>query len=520
MEGTMFDRILITGASGLLGSNLSRQFASGADVTGLYHSHPVRIDGVRLLPCDLTDYAAIRAVVAETNPDLVVHCASRTDVDRMEGDPEGAWKANVLTTRNLVDALRDVPARLVYISSDSVYPGDCGPSREDAACAPRNVYGRTKLEGERVALAREGTLVLRTNLFGWNVQDKKSIAEWFLANLESGTTCVGFRDAVFNGIYTRLLGDLILKCLERGLSGVFNCASRDAMSKYRFGCELARAFGYDPSLIESGSIEGAHLGAPRGHDMTMDMSALERALGERLPTMEESLVCFVEDWRESPCHFLSHKQDFDSTTSGGVWLLEVGKVGGIPGISIRKSEIAIQCAGVMLRTLYPEDVTSRYVQWMNDPLVTRFVESRYQQHSLQSLKEYVQSQLESRSTLLLGIFDMKGLHIGNIKLGPINPLHSLADIGVIVGDKGCWGKGIASDAILHLVRWAFSVAGLHKLTAGAYASNVASIRAFQKCGFLFEGLGVDHHWCEGKFVDSYRLGLVNPAAGLNERSNG
>ncbi|MEF2230113.1 MAG: SDR family oxidoreductase [Pseudodesulfovibrio sp.] len=295
----MFDRILITGASGLLGSNLSRQFASGATVIGLYHAHPVRIEGVRLLPCDLTDYAAIRAIVAETAPDLVVHCASRTDVDRMESDPEGAWTANVLTTRNLVDALRDVPGRLVYISSDSVYPGDCGASREDSVCAPRNVYGRTKLEGEEIVLGRAGSLILRTNIYGWNIQNKMSLGEWFLSRLERGNPCTGFGDVFFSGIYTRLFGRALLRCLDLGIGGVYNCACRDSWTKLAFGRRLAELAGFDPGLVREGRLVEASLAAERGLDMTLDVSRLEGAFGELLPTMEESLACFVEDWRKN-----------------------------------------------------------------------------------------------------------------------------------------------------------------------------------------------------------------------------
>ena len=308
------ETMLITGVSGLLGHSLARLFADACNVVGVYRTHPVRIPGVRCVACDLADYPSTRALIADAAPDVVVHCASRTDVDGMELDPEGAWTANVRTTRNVVDALRDTDARLVFLSTDSVYPGDEGPYGEDGPCLPRNVYGRTKLEAEGVALGRPGTLVLRTNLFGWNLLRKRSIAEWFLAALESGEGCVGFEDARFNGIYCRLLGVLVCKCLERGLSGVYNCASRDAMSKYRFGCELARTFGHDPALIRPGSIEGAHLGAPRGHDMRMDMTALEAALGEPLPTMTDSIEAFAADhraglparWRESMAGLPDH----------------------------------------------------------------------------------------------------------------------------------------------------------------------------------------------------------------------
>lgn len=291
------ETMLITGVSGLLGNNLARVFSDQYEVVGVYNTHPVRIPRVRGMACDLTDYSRIRTLVRDVHPDVVVHCASRTDVDGMEVDPEGAWVANVLTTRNLVDSLRDLDAKLVYISTDSVYPGKEGPYTEAAHCQPQNVYGRTKLAGETVAGGRKNSLILRTNLFGWNLLDKKGIAEWFLDNMQAGRTCTGFEDAFFNGIYSRLLGGLIGKCFERDLVGTFNCASRDSMSKFQFGRGLAREFGYDPLLVMPGSIDDAGLAAPRGHDMSMSMKALEEALGEPLPTMLDSIAALADDFR-------------------------------------------------------------------------------------------------------------------------------------------------------------------------------------------------------------------------------
>ncbi len=288
-------KMLITGVSGLLGNNLAHLFSKEYSVVGVYNSHPVHIRGVHIVSCDLADYATTRKLMMSESPDVVLHCASRTDVDGMEDDPEGAWQANVLTTRNVVDSLRDMSASLVFISTDSVYSGEGAPHSEGDQCKPKNRYGKTKLEAEGVALEHERALVLRTNLYGWNILNKQSIAEWFLSNYESETPCIGFHDALFNGIYSFLLGDVIRKCLDCDLSGVFNCASRDSISKLEFARNLGAALGRDTGLIRPGAVDDAKLGAPRGHDMNMDMSTLEEALGEKLPTMQDSIDAFVSD---------------------------------------------------------------------------------------------------------------------------------------------------------------------------------------------------------------------------------
>ena len=87
----MSHRILITGVSGLLGNNLAYYFKKGNQVTGLYFSHPVAIPGVETCGINLLNYPETRALVLRLRPDVVIHCASRTDVDRIEEEEEGGW---------------------------------------------------------------------------------------------------------------------------------------------------------------------------------------------------------------------------------------------------------------------------------------------------------------------------------------------------------------------------------------------------------------------------------------------
>nr|MBI9082617.1 UDP-4-amino-4,6-dideoxy-N-acetyl-beta-L-altrosamine transaminase [Desulfobacterales bacterium] len=289
-------KILITGISGLLGNNLAAYFRKDHEILGLFNRHPVAIEGVRTLGADLRDYEAIRNVTQEASPQLVIHCASTTDIDGIEVDQESGWQINVLATRVLLDALRDIDAKIIYISSDSVYPGDNGPYSEMMATGPKNWYGATKLKGESLVLSRPDSLVLRTNLYGWNIQNKKSLAEWFIDPLKRGERLTGFIDARFSSIYTMSLARLIEECLTQELSGVFNCACSDAWSKYEFGRRIAGSFGFDPELIEPRSIKNHSFKANRGKDLSLDVSRLASALGHPLPTMQESLNALYQDW--------------------------------------------------------------------------------------------------------------------------------------------------------------------------------------------------------------------------------
>jgi RimJ/RimL family protein N-acetyltransferase len=167
---------------------------------------------------------------------------------------------------------------------------------------------------------------------------------------------------------------------------------------------------------------------------------------------------------------------------------------------------------IYLRRLSAIDVSATYLGWMTAPTVNRYLESRFAEHTLQGLHDFVEKMAGDPLNLFAGIFLRDGdVHIGNIKLGPIDARHRRADIGLLIGDPECWGKGYATEAIAVLSDFAFARVGLHRLTAGAYAENEGSARAFERAGFAREGLLRSHWFCEGKFQDGVYLGRINPS---------
>lgn len=152
--------------------------------------------------------------------------------------------------------------------------------------------------------------------------------------------------------------------------------------------------------------------------------------------------------------------------------------------------------------LEPELVTDVYVGWLNDPQINRFLESRFVVQDLSGVREFVAVQLADARTLFLGIRSAAlDRHVGNIKLGPIDWHHGLGEIGIMIGDRGAWGQGVGTEAIRLLADIARHELGLRKLTAGCYASNAASARAFEKAGFSREGVRRAHFLLDGKPED-------------------
>lgn len=154
---------------------------------------------------------------------------------------------------------------------------------------------------------------------------------------------------------------------------------------------------------------------------------------------------------------------------------------------------------VELFLLTPELVSQAYIDWLADPEINRYLESRFTAHDRASTEAYVASMLESERSLMLGIRSAKlDRHVGNIKLGPIDSHHSLGEIGIMIGDREAWGRGIASQAIAMLSEIAKEQLGLRRLTAGCYESNIGSRRAFERAGFVVEGVRPAHFLLDGK----------------------
>jgi len=157
---------------------------------------------------------------------------------------------------------------------------------------------------------------------------------------------------------------------------------------------------------------------------------------------------------------------------------------------------------ICLRRLTVADASEKYLRWLNDPKVNQFLESRFQKWSIKKLRDNLRTIGRSREYLFLAIIlKESGEHIGNLKIGPINPIHRFADLGIIIGEKSFWGRGYASEAIKLAADYSFKKLKLNKLTAGAYANNLGSTKAFGKAGFHKVAKFHRHRLYQGKYVD-------------------
>lgn len=165
---------------------------------------------------------------------------------------------------------------------------------------------------------------------------------------------------------------------------------------------------------------------------------------------------------------------------------------------------------ICLRELRLSDVNANYYRWMNDTEVIRYLECRFATNSMDAIKDFVDKILKDRDSIFLAIvLKNSNRHIGNIKIGPINRIHRFADVGLLIGERDCWGKGYATEALRLVKHYAFKELNLHKLTAGCYEVNKGSEKAFKKAGFTVEGIRKKHRYCDRVYVDTIIFGLLN-----------
>jgi dTDP-4-dehydrorhamnose reductase len=292
--------VLITGASGLLGSNVVRESSQACNVTAVVYQNPLEFERVDVEKVDLTDAAKAKAVIFAAKPDWVIHCAADTAIDELESAQERAQLANVDMTRNVARASAEIGAQMLFVSTDSVFSGRDGPYSEIDKPEPINVYAQSKLDGENAAVEEHpGPLIVRTNLFGWGQGKKLSLAEWFYSNLKEDQPVPGFIDVHFSPIYASELARLFLRMLQEGLQGLYHLAGAKCVSKFEFGVRLAQTFGYDPSLVQPVQSGQKDWQAKRPKNTCLDGSKLAGELGIELPELDDGLAHFKADLNEA-----------------------------------------------------------------------------------------------------------------------------------------------------------------------------------------------------------------------------
>jgi dTDP-4-dehydrorhamnose reductase len=247
-------KVLITGANGLLGQKLYSNLATRREFIPLATGKGAcRLEkGTRYHELDITDPDAIFQLFEDWRPDAIVHAAALTQVDYCEKHPSECTAINITGTKNLLEAAKSAGSRFIFISSDFVFSGRQGPYQEDDEPDPVNVYGQSKLEGER--LVKQSGLpwsIVRTVLVYGVARDmsRSNIVLWARKNLEEGKAIRVVNDQWRTPTLVEDLADGCRLILDQVKTGIFHISGQEMLTPYDMAVRTARHFGLNKDLI-------------------------------------------------------------------------------------------------------------------------------------------------------------------------------------------------------------------------------------------------------------------------------
>lgn len=302
----MKNKVLITGASGLLGANLLEYLSPSYKLYGSYFQHKIENENIQTFKLNIRNKEKVTRWIKEIRPDYVIHTAALTEVDACEDNRNLAYQVNVQGTENILSATADIGAHLTYISTDAVFGGKKGDYNEKDAPNPVNYYGQTKLQAEGPIKSYDRGLVLRINLYGWNAQSKLSLAEWIIRNLKQKKKLTLFKDVTFNPLYVQTIAKVIQILLEKNQTGLFHVGASDIMSKLEFGRKIGKIFSLQQNTINPTSVEEKDFLATRPKNTTLCVSRIEGTLSKSMPKIAEGIEKMKSDTplKEKLTHYM------------------------------------------------------------------------------------------------------------------------------------------------------------------------------------------------------------------------
>ena len=286
-------RLLVIGASGLLGSKIINQAKGKFDIFG---SCNPAVDGCStsgLEPLDMCSESDVSRIFNELDPDIVILAAAMTDVDGCEKNPGLAESVNAIGPSIVSKACREFGAWLVHVSTDYVFDGNKRDLYvETDATSPISVYGSSKLHGEQAVLAELPTAsVARTAvLYGWNpIKSKSNFATWVLKKLRNGEKVTLFNDQWISPTFADDLAGALIGIASKSASGIWHVTGPDCLDRPACGRMIAEVFELDESLIIPVPSSSVPLPAKRPAYSCLDSSRVEKLLNREMMTFEEGL---------------------------------------------------------------------------------------------------------------------------------------------------------------------------------------------------------------------------------------
>lgn len=277
-------KVLVTGYTGQL----------GYDVVVELKRRNIECIGTTRKDFSLTDTEKMKSFIEKYNPDAVIHCAAYTAVDKAEDEPELCRAVNTDATRALAKICKEINAKMIYISTDYVFPGDGDSFYEpEDKKAPQNIYGQTKLDGELAIqeILNKYFIVRISWVFGIN---GKNFIKTMLNLAKNHDKLTVVNDQIGSPTYTVDLAKLLCDMALSDKYGVYHATNEGICSWYDFACEIFKQadIKIDVEPVPSTAFPTK---AIRPHNSRMSKKCLDEAGFNRLPAWQDALVRYLQE---------------------------------------------------------------------------------------------------------------------------------------------------------------------------------------------------------------------------------
>ena len=287
-------KFLVTGSAGLIGRQVVKDLSDTHEVFSCYNkSKPEYGNAVKM---DLLNHEMISNVLLETEPDVVIHLGAMTGVDLCEKEESMAFDINTKATQIIAQQCSILNTFLVYVSTDYVFDGNLGMYYEDSAPNPLSVYGKSKLEGEKViqTFSSDWCIVRTSTPFGLH-PTKKSFPIWVIENLQKQKQIDVLTDQFTSPTYVPSLSRMLIEISERHLTGIIHVAGASKISRYEMASLISDKLGLDGKLLREISINDIKWEAERPKDSSLNVSKAISILNHKPQKIDHDVNLFIDE---------------------------------------------------------------------------------------------------------------------------------------------------------------------------------------------------------------------------------
>ena len=295
------EKLFIFGIGGLTGSKLATIGKEDYEIFGSYNLRDPKFNFSRSEKLDITNFEKVKNMILKINPDIVINACALNNVDYCENHQNEAKKINVDFVQELYKISKSKNFKLVQLSTDSVFDGTKKiPYVENDKSNPMNIYGKTKLLGEKIILENSQNLVVRASvLYGWipkslsilNSSSMKptNFGQWLINKLKLKETVKIITDEESSPIIVDDFAKSIIHLIKNNKNGIFHSAPPIQISRYEFSIKLAKILDLDSTLIQPTTNQELGRNVVTGFNKCLDSSKMVKETNFQFLSLEKSL---------------------------------------------------------------------------------------------------------------------------------------------------------------------------------------------------------------------------------------